>query len=240
MIQLTSCPLLRSLDDITLECKVQINTINAHSYNVAKNDLFFAKVLLQSDFLLPDGQSIVWAKKWLIGEKYRRITGYDLFEWELERINKIGGKGFFLGSNDSTLSKISDRIQSEYPNIVIEVYSPPYKAEFSESDNRKIFDRINSFKPDVLFIGMTAPKQEKWAFENKDELDVGHICSIGAVFDFYARTIERAPEKWQKNGLEWLYRLIKEPKRMWKRYIIGNTLFICYIVKEKILSKTSL
>jgi N-acetylglucosaminyldiphosphoundecaprenol N-acetyl-beta-D-mannosaminyltransferase len=235
MFKVKNINLMKSLNDICLDKRnIQINTINAHSYNVAKKDELFAKVLLQSDFLLPDGQSIVWAKRILSGQKLKRISGFDLFQWEMERLNKSGGKCFFLGSTNETLQKILDKALLEYPNVIIDVYSPPYKPIFSDEDNKNMINEINIFQPDVLFVGMTAPKQEKWVYENKDKLNAGHICSIGAVFDFYTGNIERAPEWMQKKGLEWLFRLIKEPRRMWKRYIIGNTKFIFYVLKEKL------
>ena len=96
-----------------------------------------------------------------------------------------------------------------------------------------IIEAINRANPDLLWIGMTAPKQEKWTYTHWKELDIHcHVGTIGAVFDFFAGTVERAPLWWQEHGLEWLYRLLKEPKRMWRRYIIGNTLFLKNVVKE--------
>lgn len=236
MFNLKTINTLRNLNDISSKEKksILINTINAHSYNVAKKDQQFAKVLLQSDYVLPDGQSIIWAKRILSGDKLTRIAGFDLFQWEMNRLNDIYGSCFFLGSKNEILQKILVKAALEYPNVKIKTYSPPYKSLFSIEENRIMINEINAFKPNVLFVGMTAPKQEKWAFENKDNLEVDHICSIGAVFDFYAGNIQRAPKWMQRNGLEWLYRLIKEPRRMWKRYIIGNTKFIFYIIKEKI------
>ena len=112
-------------------------------------------------------------------------------------------------------------------------YSPPYKPEFSDEDNKAIIDAINNANPDLLWIGMTAPKQEKWTYSHWKELNIHcHVGTIGAVFDFFAGTVERAPIWWQEHGLEWLYRLLKEPKRMWRRYIIGNTLFLWNMTKE--------
>ena len=129
---------------------------------------------------------------------------------------------------------IKEKAKTVYPNIRIETYSPPYKPEFTEEENQMMIDAINAVKPDLLWIGMTAPKQEKWAYTHLDALEVnGHIGTIGAVFDFFAGTVERAPVRWQEHGLEWLYRLIKEPRRMWRRYIIGNALFLWNITKEK-------
>ena len=219
--------------------KTLINTINAHSYNVTLHDPAFAEVLQNSDVLLPDGVSVVLAIRLLTGKKIQKIAGADLFFYEMERLEKINGTCFFLGSSNETLAKIKERATLEYPNVQIKTFSPPYKSEFSSEENTKMIDSINAFKPDVLFVGMTAPKQEKWAYQHFNLIDAGHVCSIGAVFDFYAGTVKRAP-KWMINaGFEWLYRLLKEPKRMWHRYLIGNTMFCFYVLKEKLQQITS-
>lgn len=216
--------------------KLLINTINAHSYNTALKDSFFAEALTKGDILIPDGASIVMACKWLKAKSQpkERISGWDLFEFEMKELNQKGGKCFFMGSSDKVLSLIKEKAKFIYPNIIIETYSPPYKAIFSKEDNQEIINAINKANPDLLWIGMTAPKQEKWVYSNWKELNIHcHVGTIGAVFDFFAGTVKRAPIWWQEHGLEWLYRLIKEPKRMWKRYIIGNMLFLWNIFKEK-------
>ena len=137
----------------------------------------------------------------------------------------------FMGSSAKVLDLIVKRAAEVYPHLKIVTYSPPYKPEFSEEDNKAIIDAINAADPDLLWIGMTAPKQEKWTFSHWDELNIHcHVGTIGAVFDFFAGTVERAPVWWQRHGLEWLYRLLKEPKRMWRRYIIGNALFLFNVI----------
>ena len=224
--------------------KLLINTINAHSYNTARKDKEFAEALLKGDVLMPDGASIVKAIKWLRGENIERIAGWDLFVWEMKRLQQLqpnplmGETGekkvFFLGSSEGVLTKIRERAAIDYPHLEIYTYSPPYKSEFTKEENQAMIDAVNVVKPDLLWIGMTAPKQEKWAYKHLAQLDVkGHIGTIGAVFDFYAGTMERAPLWWQEHSLEWLYRLIKEPKRMWKRYLIGNVKFAWFILREK-------
>ena len=212
--------------------KVLINTLNAHSFNTSLDDKDFEKALQYSLVLLPDGISVVWAKRMLTGEKLQKIAGADLFFYEMERLNSISGKCFFLGSSDKILSMIRKRAEKEYPYVHIYSYSPPFKKEFSNDENKKMIDLINEVKPDVLFVRMTAPKQEKWAYQHFVELQVGHVCCIGAVFDFYAGTITRAPEWLIKIGFEWSYRLVKEPRRMWRRYLIGNAKFIGYLLME--------
>lgn len=217
------------------EGKLLINTINAHSYNTALKDAFFAEALMKGDALIPDGASIVMACRKLKAKSQptERIAGWDLFAMEMERLNQKGGTCFFMGSSEKVLKLIREKAKTVYPNIRTETYSPPYKPEFSEEENRAIIEAINRANPDLLWIGMTAPKQEKWAYRHWNELDIHcHCGTIGAVFDFFAGTMERAPQWWQEHSLEWLYRLLKEPKRMWRRYIIGNTLFIWNIFRE--------
>lgn len=256
------------------EGKLLINTINAHSYNTARKDELFAEALTNGDVLIPDGVSIVKACRWIKAKSLpkERIAGWDLFEFEMNKLEECGMKNvecgvnnssldnsqsasadhsklkiqnskfrerpltvMFMGSSQKVLDLIVKRAAEVYTHLKIVTYSPPYKPEFSEEDNKAIVEAINAADPDLLWIGMTAPKQEKWTYSHWEELDIHcHVGTIGAVFDFFAGTVERAPMWWQRHGLEWLYRLLKEPKRMWRRYIIGNALFLWNMLKEKV------
>lgn len=220
------------------EGKLLINTINAFSYDNARKDVLFSEALQKGDVLIPDGISIVKACRFLNAKSQpkERIAGWDLFVYEMEKLNRVGGKVMFLGSSDAVLNLIRQRVAEKYPKIEVDTYSPPYKPVFSDEENEAMISAINHSNPDLLWIGMTAPKQEKWAYTHLDRLDVHcHIGTIGAVFDFFAGTVKRAPERWQRVGLEWLYRLLSEPRRMWRRYFIGNAKFIYYIMLEKIM-----
>lgn len=217
--------------------KVVINTINAHSYNTAQKDEVFADALRNGNYLIPDGASIVIACRWIKAKSQpqERIAGWDLFMFEMQRLNNKPQKSkvMFFGSSEKVLSMIRERAAVDFPNLEVVTYSPPYKPEFSDKDNQTMVQAINEANPDLLWIGMTAPKQEKWVYRHWNELNIHcHCGTIGAVFDFYAGTIKRAPIWWQEHSLEWLYRLIKEPRRMWRRYIIGNVKFSYYIFKE--------
>lgn len=228
------------------EGKLLINTINAHSYNTARKDSLFAEALTNGDVLLPDGVSIVMACKWIKAKSLpkERIAGWDLFAFEMEKLERESEElrtkseeskiVMFMGSSQKVLDLIVKRAAEVYPHLKVVTYSPPYKPEFTDEDNKAIIDAIHAANPDLLWIGMTAPKQEKWTYSHWLELNIHcHVGSIGAVFDFFAGTMKRAPMWWQDHGLEWLYRLLKEPKRMWRRYIIGNALFLWNMVKEK-------
>lgn len=245
MIRLKDLSILESGDALASipDGKVLINTINAHSFNTAQNDELFAEALAKCDYLIPDGASIIKACKWLRAKSQpkERIAGWDLFAFEMQRLNEKGGIRnekclvMFMGSSEKVLSLIRDKVAVDYPNLEVITYSPPYKPVFTEEDNAAIIKAINDANPDLLWIGMTAPKQEKWTYQHWKELNIHcHVGTIGAVFDFYAGTAQRAPKWWQEHSLEWLYRLIKEPKRMWRRYVIGNPLFLWNISKERI------
>ena len=237
MLKLRNLHIVESKEELRKipEGKTLINTINAHSYNVAQKDSLFAEALAKGDYLIPDGASIVKACRWRKGlsRPKERIAGWDLFEMEMGRLNEQDGKTvMFMGSSEKVLGLVRQRCKVDYPNLTVETYSPPYKPEFSDEDNRLIIEAINHVNPDLLWIGMTAPKQEKWTYSHWEQLQIHcHVGTIGAVFDFFADTVKRAPVWWQQHSLEWLYRLMKEPKRMWRRYIIGNTKFLWNIIK---------
>lgn len=239
MIKFKEISIVEGIDQLEAlpQGKLLINTINAHSYNTALKDALFAEALIKGDVLIPDGASIVKACKWLNtkSQPRERIAGWDLFIFEMKRLNEKKGRCMFMGSSEKVLALIKQRAAVDYPNLEVVTYSPPYKPEFSQEDNTAIVAAINEANPDLLWIGMTAPKQEKWAYRHWQELNIHcHVGTVGAVFDFFAGTTERAPLWWQKHSLEWFYRLIKEPKRMWRRYLIGNVLFLWNICKEKI------
>lgn len=222
-----------AFNQIGFASKILINTINQYSYCIAEEDALFKEALQKSDVLLPDGMAVVAAVRLLSGKKIKKIAGADIHLHLLEELERKGGSCFYLGSSEKTLKKIEERIAIAYPNVKVASYSPPYKPEFSEEDNQQMIQAVNAFQPDVLFVGMTAPKQEKWAYSHKDYLDTKIICCIGAVFDFYAGTVQRPSSFWINLRLEWFIRLLKEPKRMWKRYLYYGPVFVGMMLREK-------
>lgn len=226
------------LKKISWDRKLIINTINQYSYCIAEENKLFKEALLNSDILLPDGVGITAAVKLYTNKKIKKIAGEDIHNYFLNDLNRKGGSCFYMGSSVSTLEKIQEKLNIDYPNIKVKTYSPPFKAKFSETDNRQIIDAINAFKPDVLFVGMTAPKQELWVNSFKDEIQATAICSIGAVFDFYAGTIKRANKFWINLGLEWFVRLLKNPKKMSKRYLYYGPVYVGILIKKKFARTT--
>lgn len=216
------------------EKKLLVNTLNSHSFNIAIKDQAFYNALLKSDILLPDGQGVVLALCFLKGQRVKKIAGYDWLVYELKMLDAIGGRCFFLGSTEKVLRLIKQRVAIDYPNVKVETFSPPFKPEFSAVENAQMIKAVNEFEPHVLFVGMTAPKQEKWAAAHFEDLNAMHIGSIGASFDFLAGTVKRAPGWVIRMGFEWLFRLLSEPRRLWERYLLGNPKFVFYILKEKL------
>ncbi|MEJ7556669.1 MAG: WecB/TagA/CpsF family glycosyltransferase [Pedobacter sp.] len=221
------------LEDISLDSKTTINTINQYSYCIAKKDLEFQESLRDSDVLLPDGEGVVFAERFLTGKKLQKISGTDVHLHLLKRLNDRSGRCFYLGSSTKTLQKIQAKISIEYPQIEVGYFSPPFKVVFSEEDNNEMIEAINSFAPDALFIGLTAPKQEKLSYQLKSRLNVKIICAIGAVFDFYSETIKRPNKILINLKLEWLGRLVTNPRKMWKRYLYYGPIYIYFILKIK-------
>jgi N-acetylglucosaminyldiphosphoundecaprenol N-acetyl-beta-D-mannosaminyltransferase len=208
---------------------------NPHSLEVARIDPVFHEAITGADLIVPDGVGIVIASKILGGSIKERITGMDIFLRLSAALDKEGGFSyFFLGSTEQNLMKIKEKMNADFPNMTIAgTYSPPFKAEFTEKDNKLMIDTINRADPDVLWVGLTAPKQEKWIYQNREKLNVKFIGAIGAVFDFYTGNVKRSHRFFQKMGLEWLPRLIREPRRLWRRNFISNPFFICRVVAAR-------
>lgn len=194
-----------------------INTISPNSYGISTKDPLFHESLLNSDYLVLDGVYFALASIFLSGRNIKKNQGFDVFYHFMNRINMCSGKVFFLGSSVKTLEKILERAAREFPGIRMGFYSPPYKPEFSEQENRGMIDSVNAFEPDVLFVGMTCPKQEKWAYTNRSSLRTSVICCIGAVFDWYAGNEKTIAPIWWKLRLAWLIRTINRPEIL-KRY----------------------
>ena len=191
-----------------------INTINPHSYIVARKDDEFKAALQDSDILIPDGSGILLASKILKGEGLSKISGADLHCHLLNILNDAAGSVFYMGSSDDVLQTIQENLLSEFSNINVATYSPPYKSELSNKDSELIIQKINEFNSDVLSVGMTAPKQEKWLYMNKDKLNFGIASCVGAEFDWYAG-VNKPPSRISKKlHLAWLERFFKEPIRM--------------------------
>lgn len=217
--------------------KLVINTINPHSYAVSKNDVLFRNAIRESNIILPDGIGIVYAISIINNIKIVRITGYDLLIHFLSLMNNVNGRCFFLGTNNEILLGIKRRLNIDFPKIKFGSYAPPYTETFRKIENKKIIDKVNTFKPDILFISLSAPKQEKWIHNCKKLINTKVICGIGAAFNFYAEPASRPSQFWINRDLEWLIRFLRSPIKHWKRNILSLPIFIIDVIKAKLIYK---
>ena len=202
-----------------------INCLNPHSFVQSLKDYIFQKSILNTNLNLIDGIGIyLYLKIFRRLRSVNRITGYDIFD---RLINK-DLKFFFLGGSDNVKALIKKKLKKK----LIEAWSPSYNESFSEKENKNIVKKINKFKPNILFVGMTAPKQEKWSYQNRKKLHCNCIINIGAVFDYYTGIYYRAPKIFRKIGTEWLFRLFQKPT-MWKRTLYSGIIYFIYIILYK-------
>jgi N-acetylglucosaminyldiphosphoundecaprenol N-acetyl-beta-D-mannosaminyltransferase len=210
---------------------------NVFSVVLSKNNKEFATICNNADLVLPDGLPIVWASKLLRPRLPQRIAGPDFMGEFCGICAQNGYSMFLLGGRSDYLNSLVENLKKAHPRIQISgAYSPPF-GEWDENENRKIIKMINDSHADVLWVGVSTPKQDYWIYENKNQLKTKVAIGVGAAFDFHSGRVKRAPIWMQKNGLEWLFRLLQEPRRMWKKYLVTNLLFISLIAKEFIKNK---
>lgn len=225
-----------SMEAIDKKCSPLIFACaNPHSLVEAQADPVFKEALDNSDIVVADGVGVTLMANIAKIDVGPRITGEDYFFSIMHALNKRKqGKAFFFGSSENVLDLMCKRAKNEFPCIEIcGTLSPPYR-DWSDSENNEIISTINSAQPDVLWVAMTAPKQEKWVVRNRNLLAAPLTGSIGAVFDFYAGTHPRAPGIVCSIGLEWLYRLIREPGRMWRRNFVSTPKFIFKVLWQHV------
>ncbi len=214
---------------------------NPHSLATANSQIHFQAALKDADILVTDGVGLSIVAKALGKDVGPRITGGDFFGALMEQQNSTNSKSktrvYFFGSSPKVLGLMKNNLEHMYPHIDFCGFTSPPYGVWSEVENIGFIDQINAAKPDILWVGMTAPKQELWTHNNRDKLAVPIIGNIGAVFDFCAGTYERAPGWVKKSGLEWLVRLCKEPKRMWRRNLISPMIFVISAIQFKFLRR---
>jgi N-acetylglucosaminyldiphosphoundecaprenol N-acetyl-beta-D-mannosaminyltransferase len=195
----------------------------------------FMGVLKKADFLLPDGISIVIASKILNIPLKCKVSGSTFFQKGCGYLSTIGAKIFLLGAADGVAEKAYLNLKKKYPNLNnVQYYSPPLGFENDKNENFKIIEMLKESTADVLFVAMSNGRGEKWIIENKDKYQIPVSIQVGAAFDFAAGLKSIPPEIIKKIGLAWLWRLIHEPKRLWRRYFFEDSKILFYIIKEKI------
>lgn len=199
-----------------------------------EKDYEFQAVYKEADLILTDGMPLIWISKIKKTPIKEKVSGSDLFPEVCKLAAEKGYKLFLLGAADGVAAKAAENLRGKYNGLnVVGTYSPSFGFERKQEEVDKIIKIINNAKPDILAVGLGAPKQEKFIYTYRDKLNVPVSLAIGASIDFEADNIKRAPKWMQNNGLEWFYRLFKEPKRMFKRYLIDDLKIFKLIFKYK-------
>jgi N-acetylglucosaminyldiphosphoundecaprenol N-acetyl-beta-D-mannosaminyltransferase len=207
---------------------------NVHSVVTTTQDIEFKMAVNNADMATPDGAPIAWALRHLGYPAQERINGPDLMWKYLREAERYGQTVFFYGSTEETLEKLRKTFAFHFPRLSVGGYvAPPFRLLSTEEDD-DIVQQINDSGAHVVFVALGCPKQEKWMAEHRGRIDAVMV-GVGAAFDYHAGVIRRAPLWWQKNGLEWLYRLGSEPRRLFRRYMVTNTLFIIGFARQLIL-----
>jgi len=190
------------------------------------------KIVNSANLVTPDGMPSVWIGKARGFKNIERVYGPDLMLSLCQISSQKGYRNYFYGATDEVLNALRDTLQERFPGLhICGQYAPPYR-ELTEEEDKKIIQHINNAAPDILWIGLGSPKQDIWIDEHRQELNVGVSLAVGAAFDFLSGTKPQAPRWMQKSGLEWFFRLCCEPRRLWRRYFVGNTMFIYLMIKD--------
>lgn len=210
-----------------------ITVCNGHTSVMAYEDQEYRKVQNSAALALPDGEPLSIVSRRRGYKEAQRVTGPDLMEEMFKRGQEGNGlRHYFYGGRQDTLDTLKEILQKKYPKLQIaEMYSPPFR-KLTKEEKQADIERINASNADIIWIGLGAPKQENWMYEHKGKLQ-GVCIGVGAGFDYHAGKLKRAPMWVQKISMEWFVRLMQEPRRLWKRYLVTNAKFIWYTWREK-------
>ena len=204
--------------------------LNAHCVNISFTDFEYREILEKADLVYAGGQGVVWASRFLGAPLPERINILDFFDSLAEELSKRQITVYFLGNKSDIVKKAEDALKSKGLKVV------GSKCGFFNKDEEvEIIKEINALQPNILMVGMGIPRQEKWIQAHIHELNVNLCWAVGAAFDWLSGKRKRAPRWMIECGLEWLHRLCQQPKQLWKRYLIGNIIFIYHVLKWKIV-----
>ena len=222
-----------SLVDKAIKNKEQLHhvVVNAGKIVAMQKDMQLRQSVNESDLINADGQAVVWASKVLNKPLKERVAGIDLMEKLVELSHKNNYKIFFFGAEEDIVKSVTKKFSKQYSNKIIAGYRNGY---FNKQEETNIAKQISESGADILFVAISSPTKENFLYDNKKHLkNLNFIMGVGGSFDVVAGKVKRAPLWMQNSGLEWFYRFAQEPKRMWKRYLIGNSKFIYLVLKEK-------
>ncbi|MBE9467757.1 MAG: WecB/TagA/CpsF family glycosyltransferase [Bacteroidetes bacterium] len=222
---------------ISHNINMQHMVINAAVIVYAHKNIKLRNAINNSDLINIDGIPVVWALRFLGHKIPERVAGVELFQNLVQLCAEKNYKPYFLGAEQSVLNEMIERFKIKHPKLNI---AGSHHGYYTENEEKKIADDIKKSKADMLFIGIASPKKELFLDKYTKYMDVSFSIGVGGAFDVLSGKTKRAPLWMQKIGMEWFFRFLQEPKRMWKRYLITNTLFFKYLIKEKFSVKRSL
>lgn len=208
---------------------------NVHMTIEAHQDKDFCNIVNNSNIATPDGMPLAKGLKFLYGQHQDRVAGMDLTEDLLRECEKREKSIFIYGSTDDTLTIFENKVKKDFPNLKIKTFSPPFRTLTLKEKKEHIL-MINKFNPEFVFVALGCPKQEKWMSEHKNKIN-SCMIGLGGAIEVYAGVKDRAPRWMQDYSLEWFYRFIQDPKRLWKRYLLTNSLFLMLFIIQYIQSK---
>jgi N-acetylglucosaminyldiphosphoundecaprenol N-acetyl-beta-D-mannosaminyltransferase len=204
-----------------------------HGVMESQRDPDLARIHNESGLTTPDGMPMVWSAHWAGAKEVQRVYGPDLMLALCERAADRGWKLYFYGGKEGVPELLETRLTQRFPGLeVVGTYSPPFR-DLTDDEEEEIARRINDSAPDLVFVGLSTPKQERWASRNLDRLGANAVLAVGAAFDFHAGLVPQAPPWMQRSGLEWLYRLLREPRRLWRRYLRNNPTFVVAVLRRR-------
>lgn len=211
----------------------QIIVTGFHGLYQAHKDPYYRMVARSADLWVPDGIAPVLAARIKGLKGVARTPGHEIAKAFLALADAKGYSSYFYGDTDDTLAKLRANIERDYPgHRIAGTYSPPFR-KLSEQEDNEIVDMINAANPDVVWVGLGCPKQDIWGYTHKARLKAKAVIGIGAAFGFFAGTVARCPDFWGDHGLEWAYRLMKEPKKLWKRDLLEGPAFLWHVFLEQ-------
>lgn len=220
---------------ITKNQQIHHVVVNAGKIVAMQSDLQLRQSVNESDLINADGQAVVWASRILGKPLKERVAGIDLMVSLVKLAYEKQYKIFFFGAKEEVVKAVVDKYSNEYSSNIVAGYRNGY---FKKSEEQDIAKQISDSGANILFVAISSPTKENFLYENKELLKrVNFIMGVGGSFDVVSGQIKRAPIWMQNNGLEWFYRFSQEPKRMWRRYLVGNSKFIYLVLKERFSSK---
>lgn len=221
---------ITAIDNLLIDRSPHYMTVvNAAKIVAASRDEKLRRVMAEADLVTADGMSVVWASYVLGYPLKQRVTGIDLFERLVEHASQRGLSVYFLGAHDEAVGRMVERFTSRHPSLRLAGYRNGY---FQPSESSAVAETIKQSKADLLFVAMGSPAQEYWIASNLARTGVRFALGVGGSFDHLSGLRRRAPKWMQRIGFEWLYRLMREPRRLWRRYLMGNTAFVWLIIKQ--------